>query len=68
MPSINKTTIAAVVGVYVVLVLLWGLFIEQQILLSVYIAILGSLIMGLAYVAWQYFGGPGGSNGENLRT
>ena len=68
MLSINKTTIAAVVGVYVVLVLLWGLFIEQQILLSVCIATLGSIIIGLAYVAWQYFGGSGGSSGESLRT
>jgi len=68
MPSLNKTTIVAVIGVYVALVLLWGLFIEQQILLSVYIAILGSLVMGLAYVAWQYFGGSGGSNGENLQA
>ena len=68
MASLNKTTFAAVIGVYVVLVLLWGLFIEQQILLSVYIAILGSLITGLAYVAWQYFGGTGGSNGEHLQA
>lgn len=68
MPSINKTTIAAVIGGYVALVLLWGFFIEQQILLAVFIATLGSLIMGLAYVAWQYFGGSGGSNGENLQA
>ena len=68
MPSLNKTTIAAIIGVYVVLVLLWGFFIAQQILLSVYIAILGVLIGGLAYVAWQYFGGSGGSNGENLQA
>ena len=68
MASLNKTVVVSVIGVYVVLVLLWGLFIEQQILLSVYIAILGTLVLGLAYVAWQYYGGAGGSNGENLRA
>lgn len=68
MTTLNKTAIAAGIGVYVVLVLLWGLFIEQQILLSVYIAILGALIGGLASIVWQYFGGSGGSNGENLQA
>ena len=66
--SLNKTTISAIIGVYVVLVLLWGLFIEGQILLSVYLAALGSLLMGLAYVAWQYFGGSGGSDSETLQS
>ena len=65
---LNKTTIAAVIGVYVVLVLFWGLFIEGQILLYGFIAALGSLLMGLAYVAWQYFGGSGGSDGEILQS
>jgi hypothetical protein len=58
MPSdkISKKTALTVIGVFVVAVLLWGYFIAQQILLSVFISTFAALLGGLIYVAWQYFG------------
>jgi len=57
MPSstVSPKVAVAVISTIDVLILAIGYFILQQILLSVYIAVLASLIGGLLYVAWQYF-------------
>jgi len=57
MPSstVSPKVAVAVISIIDVLILAIGYFILQQILLSVYIAVLASLIGGLLYVAWQYF-------------
>jgi len=62
--SISKTTAAALLGAYVAVVLAWGFFVAQQLLLAAFIAVLGSLVAGLLYTTWQYFGGSGGDGGE----
>lgn len=66
MPSITAQTVSAGIGVYIVLVLLWGYFVSQQLLLAVSLGVLGALLAGLGYVAWQYFGGSGGTTGDPL--
>lgn len=68
MSVINRKTVSVVIGVYVVLVLLWGIIIAQQLLLAVFIGLLGGLGGGLAYLAWEYLGDEGGNDGENLQT
>jgi len=53
--SISPTLAVVIVGLIDILILVFGYFVLQQILLSVYIAVLASLIAGLVYVAWSYF-------------
>lgn len=54
-PVPTKVAVAAA-SVIVISIVLVGYFVVQQILLSVYVAVLVSLILGLLYVAWQYVG------------
>ncbi|MFC7019556.1 MULTISPECIES: hypothetical protein [Haloarcula] len=64
----SRNVALAIVGMFMVAVLLWGYFVAQQLLLSVYIAVLGALVGGFLYVAVQYLGGSGGTDGTDLQT
>jgi hypothetical protein len=66
-PPISAKAALAIVGTVVAPILLWGYFVAQQILLSAYLAILGALVAGFLYAAWQYFGGAGGNSGTDLQ-